>query len=170
MKTTLPLAVLFALVMGSGLWFAPLLNFGISLHILLGFHIAAICLTGALVLYADEQGLAWMLGKKDRLNQNVVHFMHYAVAVGLAAIIVTGAFLLLPRAALYLGNPDFIVKMIAVAVLIINTYFIDRFSEVATRQAFRDVSHTERMPLFISGVVSVLGWATALIGGLLLHH
>jgi len=26
----------FALVMGSGLWFAPLLNFGISLHILLG--------------------------------------------------------------------------------------------------------------------------------------
>jgi len=74
-----------------------------------GFHIAAICLTGALVLYADEQGLAWMLGKKDRLNQNVVHFMHYAVAVGLAQS-------LLPARSFYsleqpsIRQPDFIVK------------------------------------------------------------
>jgi len=170
MKTTLPLAILFALVIGGGLWFTPRPKLGIPLHTLLAFHIGAIVVTGILVLYADEQALEWVLGKKLRIDLGTVRFFHYAVALGLGAIIVTGSLLFLPRASFYLRNPDFIVKMIAVGVLIINTYFIDRFSMVATRQSFGSLPQSQRTPLFISGAVSILGWATALIGGLLLHH
>lgn len=131
-------------------------------------HVTAVCATGALVLYADEQALLWILGKKRVMQRATVHFLHNAVAIGLAAIILTGAVLFLRAPAYYLAQPAFIAKMIAVGALIINTYFIDRLSGIALTRPFSHVSSGERVSLFLSGTVSVAGWVTALIGGLVL--
>lgn len=131
-------------------------------------HVIAICITLALVAYADEQALLWVLGRKARLSAGVVRFLHYAVALGLGAIILTGALLFLPDADYYLADPTFLIKMGAIAALIINTYFIDRFSAIAVTRSFNELSHGQRLALLLSGGVSVLGWLTALACGLLL--
>jgi hypothetical protein len=169
MKTTLPLALLFAAIMGGGIFIGHSFSLDIPFRLLVVLHILAICATGAFVLYADEQALLWVLGKKDRMSMHAIRFLHYAVALGLGIIIVTGATLFLPHASFYFGQTTFVVKMTAVAVLILNTYFIDTLSMIATRHRFSDISYTYRIPLLVSGGVSILGWATALLGGLLIQ-
>lgn len=131
-------------------------------------HIAAICITGLVVLYSDEQGLRWMLGKKEVLDAKRIAFLHAVVSIGLPIIILAGGFMVLPVLDYYLRNPIFLMKMGFVGVLIVNGFFIGKLSTLATTRSFASLSHTERLPLYVSGAASVLGWGGALIGGLLL--
>ena len=55
MRTTLPLAVLFAAVMAVGLWVGNVPRLDIPFSTLVLLHVIVVCATGALVLYADEQ-------------------------------------------------------------------------------------------------------------------
>jgi hypothetical protein len=131
-------------------------------------HIIFIVITIAMVLYTDEQALSWVLGRKQYLDAKRVALLHRAIALGLAALLVTGGLMYAQAAPAYLSNPTFIVKMVAIAALILNTYAISRFAPVATVRTFKELSSAQRMPLLVSGVVSFVGWAATVLAGLFL--
>ena len=131
-------------------------------------HIFAICITGLVVLYSDEQGLRWMLGKVEVLNARRIAFLHGVVSIGLPLVILTGGLMAVPALDYYLQNPVFIVKMGFVGVLIVNGLYIGKVASLASTRSFASLTSHERFPLFISGTFSVLGWAGAILGGLLL--
>jgi hypothetical protein len=130
-------------------------------------HIICIIITGLGVLYADEQALFWMIGKKNTLPQGHIDVLHIWVSIGLSAVIATGGLLFLKRQYL-LHDTTFLTKMVFVAALVINGFFIDKLSTTVTNRPFRELSSRERFPLLVSGAVSFCGWAGAGLCGLLL--
>ena len=133
-------------------------------------HIVSIFLTGLVVLYSDEQGLMWMLGKKEKLSKGQVDVLHTLVSIGLPLIILTGGLLYLRAPSYYFANPTFIVKMICVLVLIINGLFIGALTKLAVEQSFASLYKKQRLQLLVSGAASVLGWGGALLAGFLLER
>lgn len=131
-------------------------------------HIIAIFFTGLCVLYSDEQGLMWMLGKKQLLEHDRVAFLHTAISLGLPLIILTGGLLALPSLSYYLHNITFLIKMGFVGALIVNGFFIGSIATKATTHTFTSLTPAQRLPLLVSGTVSVLAWSGALIAGFLL--
>ncbi len=131
-------------------------------------HLVIVIVTILIVLYADEQGLMWMLGKKKVLSAPLLHFLHRAVAVGLGALIISGGFLYTRAPLAYLANITFEVKLVAIVALILNTYAISRFTPIATIRAFGELTQKEKLPLLVSGAVSFAGWFVAAVSGLLL--
>lgn len=135
---------------------------------MLTVHLIIVIATVAVVLYSDEQALLWFLGKKQRLEKRSVDRLHMIVTWGLGLIILTGGYLYSRAPLAFLTSSVFLVKMAAVIALILNTYVIGRLSAVATSRSYASLSFKERVPLFISGGISVLGWVTALICGYIL--
>jgi hypothetical protein len=133
-------------------------------------HISVIIVTGLLVLYSDEQALLWVLGKIPVLDQKRVTVLHRSVSIGLALLLITGGLLYIRDVPFYISDPVFIVKMVAISALILNTYVIERLSHIATTRSYSSLTEKERLPLFISGAVSVAGWGIALICGILISH
>lgn len=131
-------------------------------------HLIIVIGTGLLVMYSDEQAAMWILGKKSVLDHKKVSFLHNSVTVGLTILLITGGFLYLQAPAAYVSHPTFVVKMVAIAALIINTYVISTLSHIAISRPYASLSNKERIPLFISGFVSIAGWGTAAICGLLI--
>lgn len=131
-------------------------------------HLLIAALTIVFVLYSDEQAFLWVVGKKEFMDQSKVTFLHHAISGLLALLIITGGITYVTAAPAYLSLNTFVVKMVMVFVLIINTYFIDRLSAVALTRSYASLSLKERIPLFISGAVSFLGWMTAFVCGLLI--
>lgn len=132
-------------------------------------HLGVVFATIFAVLYSDEQAFLWLLGKKERLSAETVRFLHAVVSMGLGLLIITGGLLYMRAPEAYLSNPTFLVKMAAVAALIINTYVIERLSPLAISRSYASLSDTERRTLFVSGAVSVAGWSTAILCGYLLR-
>ena len=129
-------------------------------------HLALVLATLALVAYSDEQGLVWVLGKKEILLEKKLRTLHYLVSGGLILIIISGLTLFSNDSSYYLDKPQFIVKMAFVFTLVINSFFIGKFSKVAITRSWKSLSPNERLPLIISGGISFLAWAGAAIGGL----
>lgn len=132
------------------------------------FHVAFVILSFLAVLYSDEQGLRWMLGKKERLAHGRVKVLHYLVSAGLAGVILTGGLMFLDRAEYLLSQPVFIVKMIFVLALVVNGLLIGSLSRIASEKSFAELTRSERARVLLSGGVSVAGWIGALICGLIL--
>lgn len=131
-------------------------------------HLVIALSTGLIVLYADEQALAWFLGKRELFDPKTTTFLHRAITTGLAALLITGGLLYARAPAAFLSSPLFIVKMVMVFALICNTYFIARFSRIAISHPYAALSGSDRLMLLASGGVSLVGWATAFVSGLLL--
>ena len=175
MKTAIPLALFFVAVITFGFFTASPLHgapYGswFTYDIIIGLHLLAVGATLLLVFYADSRAMRWIRTPGIRMNRRTVAFLHHGVSTGLAVIITTGALLLIPLADFIFKNPVFIVKMGAVGALIINSIFLDILSKKAITRSFDSLSPRERMHFLLAGGVSVLGWLTALGGGLLLHH
>lgn len=120
------------------------------------------------VLYSDEQGLMWVLGKRELLDPKRVELLHHMVSVGLAGILLTGGLLFIPQASYLLTQTTFLVKMGFVLALVINGFLIGAVSETATHTPFKALSKGQRTRLIASGLVSGAGWAGAFLCGLLL--
>lgn len=131
-------------------------------------HLAVVFITIFAVLYSDEQALSWLLGKKERLSAETVRTLHAIVSIGLGLLIITGGLLYMRAPSAYLSSPTFLVKMAAIIALIINTYVIERLSPLALSRSYASLSDAQRRSLFISGAVSVAGWATTVLCGYLL--
>lgn len=131
-------------------------------------HLVIASLTGLTVLYADEQALLWATGRRERFNADTARFLHRVITGGLVLLLITGGLMYIQSPRAYLSLATFDIKMAAVLALILNTYAISRFSEVGVARSFASLSTRERLPLYISGAVSFLGWATAFLCGLLI--
>jgi hypothetical protein len=170
MKYTYPTALSVALLATAILLFFPAAFAALGNLPLLTFHLAFIWGTLAVVLYADEQGLMWILGRKRVLNERLLEWLHALTGLGLAGLIATGGLLITVGGYGYLAaTPAFIIKMVFVVVLVVNGFFISYVNKVAVHRAWSELSDSQRMPLLISGTLSALGWTGAVICGLLLH-
>ena len=103
---------------------------------LVTIHLTIVILTGLVVLYSDEQALMWVLGKRPILSKKKITILHRTISVGLALLLITGGLLYIQAVSAYLSDSTFIIKMTAIAALILNTYFIEKFSHVATNRTF----------------------------------
>ncbi|MEK7134772.1 MAG: hypothetical protein AAB805_00615 [Patescibacteria group bacterium] len=135
---------------------------------MLTLHIFSVIFSFCVIFLADKQGLAWIRGKKETLDPKWTRTLHQLAWAGLLALLATGAFLFWPRREYLLGQPLFAIKMLFVLALLINAILIGRLMHVATERPFRTLSFNERVPLFVSGAISLFSWLGALIAALVL--
>src|SRR4051812_11977092 len=114
---------------------------------LIVIHVSIVLATLAVVFYADEQGLSWILGKQEVLPARKIQILHTLVGVGLASIIATGGLLFLRSPGYYLGNATFLIKMCLVAALVINGFVITFLNKIATTRSWKSLTLLERVPL-----------------------
>lgn len=132
------------------------------------FHVIAVLGSLAAVLYADYHGSRWFRGKTETLSQATVNRMHASVSVGLAALLLTGGLMFIDRAQYLLSQPVFIAKMGFVLALVINGFFIGRLSRLATTSSFASLTTGQKRLVILSGGVSAVGWAGAVVLGIIL--
>ena len=128
-------------------------------------HLSILALTALVILFADEQGFAWMRGKVSLLDPRRMRWLHRLMWTGLAGMIVTGLIQFLPAYEYYLAEPAFIMKMCFVGILVLNGILIGRLQSIAAERPFASLSTAEKLPLLASGAISTIGWVSAgLIG------
>jgi hypothetical protein len=126
-------------------------------------HVFAALFSFGTVMVADKAALAWVRGKRTLMNRAHVRTFHILTWGGLLALIISGAFLSLPMLGYLITQPLFIIKLLFVAVLIVNAFIIDRYADIATERPYESLSLDERLPLFVSGAVSGMSWVGALL-------
>jgi hypothetical protein len=124
-------------------------------------HITSLGFAMVGILYADRLAFAWLRGVRNTLPQRHLLRAHHAVSFALAALIGSGLLLFWPLRNYLLHTSAFWVKMSFVAVLLINSFVIERLMHTATHRPFKELSLAERAPLFVSGAVSVVCWVGA---------
>lgn len=129
-------------------------------------HLVSLLFVFGAIVYADQTALKWFRGKKETLPRANLKRLHTLVWIGLIGMIVSGAFMAWPLQAYLLSSVAFWVKMFFVAVLIVNAFFIGTFMKVAIEKSFRELTAKERVPLFLSGGASALGWVGAFVSAL----
>ena len=139
--------------------------FGFSVP-LIYIHLGTFALLVPLILFADHQGFEWLTGHKETLHPKTIGFVHNLTGAGLALMILSGLFLAWPIRDALFTNTAFLVKMGFVLLLIVNSYFIGKLMHTATERPFKSLSDSEKLPLFISGALSTIGWAGAFIAAL----
>lgn len=93
---------------------------------------------------------------------------HYGVWAGLLGMIASGVYMAYPIRAFLFGDPTFLMKMLFVGVLITNGLLIDSLMKVAAERPYSSLAVRERVPLFISGGVSLIAWAGTMTLGFFL--
>lgn len=129
-------------------------------------HILILLFTGLTIMLADKQAFAWMRGSTPLLDAKKVAASHRNVSIGLGFMIVTGITMFLGESEEFLENPAFFVKMAFVLVLVVNGFVIGKISSIATTREYASLTKSEKLPLFISGAVSTIGWLGAIAMGL----
>ncbi len=127
-------------------------------------HLLVLALTAVVIVFADHEGWQYVRGKKAVLSTARVQWLHRAVWVGLLGMIMTGIGLTTEEPEVF-EEPMFYVKMVMVLALIINGVAISFLSKVATTTPFASLTTKQRVPLFISGAVSVGCWIGAALLG-----
>lgn len=133
-------------------------------------HLTLVLATAVLVIYSDKVGFSWVRGKVATLSKRKLEILHLAVGIGLTGILLTGGLMFLDRAEYLLSQPVFLAKMVFVASLVVNALFIGSLAKVASERSFASLTGKERIPLYISGGVSVLGWVSAITLGFILGN
>lgn len=136
---------------------------------LVTLHLVVLSITAIGVLLADHMGFQWIRGVKPTLDAKKLKRYHYWVGGGLTGMIITGFFLFIPNKDFLLTHPQFIVKMMFVAFLVINAFAISELLNVATTRTFASLTFKEKIPLFISGGISTMCWLGAAAGGFFLY-
>ncbi len=126
-------------------------------------HIFSVIFSLCVVALADKQAFAWLRGKPAILNTKKVAVYHWLTWAGLVTTITSGFYLALPQIWYLLSQPIFIMKLLFVAILLINAILIGRFSHTATTRPYAELTWDETVPLFMSGALSFFGWAGALV-------
>ncbi len=128
---------------------------------MLVFHILSFGFVVGVTALADKEAFAWLRGKKQMLEPEALHSYHLLVWAGLLALIGSGLFLFYPMWEYLLGQPLFIIKLLFVAVLVVNGILIGRLQHVATIRPAAELPFKEKLPLFASGAVSFISWSFA---------
>lgn len=131
--------------------------------IVLVIHLGSMLWNVALVIGSDTAGLLWVLGITPTVKRRWLERAHRLIYVGLAFSIVSGAYLFSTVSAYLLTVPAFYVKVGFVAALLINAFFIGKHIKLAAETRFADTTRGERIKLFLSAAVSVVGWVGVLV-------
>lgn len=123
--------------------------------------------TIALVLFADHEAFNWFRGKHELLPTKKLALLHKAVWAGLIAVTITGFFAMWPGREYYLAQPFFVIKMLFVGVLYANSFLLGSIMHIASTRTYASLTIHEKIPLFFSGAVSFISWASALLIGLI---
>jgi hypothetical protein len=139
-----------------------------DLHtIAFGVHLLALAVAACGVVIADKIGFSWIRGKVRTLSPRTLHILHETLSYSLAALILSGLYLFWPMREYLLQQNLFLLKMLFVAVLVINSVVIDRLMLVATKVPFTAISGKGKVVLFISGAISFACWAGAALAALI---
>ena len=134
--------------------------------IALGVHILSILVAIGGILWADHSAWHWFRSKKETLEHSHLRRMHAVVGTALGLLIGSGVILFWPMKDYLLTEPLFLLKMLFVLLLVINSVAIDRLMRRAASFPFRSLTRAQKIPLFISGGVSALCWLGAIVLGL----
>lgn len=132
-------------------------SFVLPLHL---FTLAFIAWT---IFQADHMAFAWIRGKVKILEKNTIRKYHRRTWYGLIGMIVTGLLLFWPMREYLLTRPQFFIKMAFVVTLLVNGFVIGYLQDVAVNKEFKQLTFTEKLPLFISGGISTFAWVGAAI-------
>lgn len=135
---------------------------------MLTLHILAALFSFGIVWKADKQALSWIRGTQPVLSVQRMRRYHILTWSGLLALVSSGAALSYPMLRYLLAEPVFIMKLLFVAVLLVNAVLIGRLIAIATTKTFASLSWNERLPLLVSGAVSSVSWLGALVLALIL--
>ncbi len=128
---------------------------------MLPLHILSFGFVLGVTAIADKDALYWVRGKKVTLDPRTVHAYHVLIWTGLVALVVTGSILFYPMRAHLLGNLLFDIKLIFVAMLMLNAFLIRRVMDLALEHPFAALDNADKRALFASGVISVFSWTCA---------
>lgn len=131
--------------------------------IVLPLHLLVLLFTAWNILQADHLGFKWITGKVNVLNESDVRKYHVRVWAGLIGMILTGFIMFWPMHEYLLTRWQFLVKASFVLALVANGFAIGNIQKVATKKWYKELTLREKIPLFISGAVSTIGWAGAAI-------
>lgn len=126
-------------------------------------HVFAFLASLGIILTADKQAVAWVRGKKALLDGSFLRKLHLLLWATLGVQIATGAVLAYPMRAYLLGQPLFILKLLFVAILVLNAILIGRLMPAASERTFASLSFDEKLPFLMSGAISGMSWAAAAI-------
>lgn len=129
-------------------------------------HLFILATTALAILWADHEGMWYMLGKKQTLDAVRMDRLHKAVFAGLGGMILTGAIMVWPGFSYYVADPAFQLKMTFVLLVFLNGLFIGNIMHVATHTPFTQLTSVQKTKLIASGVVSSTGWLGAFIIGM----
>ena len=131
-------------------------------------HVTTVFILIALVVLADTLGFLWVLGKKETLDRRMLSRIHNAIWVGLGVMLLAGAIMAYPYFDYLRTLTPFLVKMGFVAALIINSFVIGKHIPITTERPYATLTREEKAPLFLSGAVSTISWAGAIIAATML--
>lgn len=136
---------------------------------MLTIHLTILSLTILVIIFTDFNGLLWVLGKKEKLSQELFSWLHRAVSIGLAGMILTGGYMAYGYGTeVLLRNYVFSTKMLFVIILIINAYFIGNHMYLSFNKSFKELTLQEKRSLLISGALSTLCWVSVFLLGKML--
>lgn len=130
---------------------------------LLNIHVTAVVITLTLVVVSDLHGLAWVFGMMQTLPARRMHFFHIAIWIGLLTVITAGFFMFIGYSDYLFSLLAFKIKMVCVAFLVLNAFFIGKHLTIATESPFKTLAAKEKFILLVSGAISTTGWIGALI-------
>ena len=128
----------------------------------LPLHLLALAYAAWNIFHADHMGFNWVRGKVETLDGTQVKKYHRGTWVGLILAIITGIFAFL-NVRYIIVYPQFYIKMGFVAALIVNSFVIGALSKIPTTKTFISLSTKEKLPLIISGGISMTSWVGAAI-------
>lgn len=111
-----------------------------------------------------------MRGKEVTLDEKKVKTYHHHTWIGLGLMIMTGFLLFWPMHEYLLTRWQFFVKMAFVVTLICNGFVINHLMKTATKQTFKNLTFSQKIPLLVSGAVSTCAWVGAAIMALFINE
>lgn len=138
--------------------------------IILPLHLLTLTFVGWNILHADHLGFNWIRGKVLTLDKHKVEKYHKNIWTGLILMIVTGFFLFWPMHEYLLGRLQFWVKMAFVVTLICNAFVVGYLQKKISGKEFKELTLSQKIPLFISGAISTLAWLGAFAGAFYINE
>lgn len=130
---------------------------------ILPFHLLSLVFVAWNMFSADKLVFAWFRGALQTVDADRIRTYHNRMWIGLLLMIITGMLLFLPQRETLLQTPAFFVKMFFVGLLVINGFVIGELSRVVSKKPYSSLTKKEKIPLLLSGGVSLVGWLGAVI-------
>jgi hypothetical protein len=128
-------------------------------------HVLALLYVAWNIVHADKLGLAWMRGKIATIDKKTITKYHHGTWLGIVLMLLTGSaiFSTVMDKIVY---PQFAMKMGFVLVIVLNSFIIGQLIKIPTTKTFASLTTKEKIPLYLSGLLSFASWGGAIIAAM----